>query len=328
MTPTRLDGSAPATQYDPKAVAFYDIAHEGAQVRAVAHADGFDALDGTHPRSVVVLAGDALSAQAAHLVVALHSPLRLPVTVVRELPAYVGALDVVVILSQVPDREDLARAMSVGHTRGTTIILAAPAGPLQEEAPADSIVIPPVPMVEDAGSARAAATVMAVLDTLAFGAADARYRLHEISEGVDQQLARCSPDRETLNPAEDLAVLARQTRLGTAVVHCGRGGVDQALAALVAQCWTEAAFPSSAVEAELVPLMLGRFGPEDPFHDPFLDGPKASAPSVVDWSNRRITLAGHVGEETEVASHTRALERWHRAFGFLVQAEAAIALAT
>ena len=56
-----------STQWTPEQVRFFDIAHEGAQLRALAgQAAGLNAyLAGLRPRSVVVLATDQVAAAAA-----------------------------------------------------------------------------------------------------------------------------------------------------------------------------------------------------------------------------------------------------------------------
>ena len=56
----------PAAHYDVESVRFFDVAHEGAHVRAVAQAaELLDGLRNTSPRSVVVLVTDAVSEAAA-----------------------------------------------------------------------------------------------------------------------------------------------------------------------------------------------------------------------------------------------------------------------
>ena len=93
MDNSYLDGS----HYDRETVAFYDVAHEGAQVRTVAGVlDQLGGLYGLNPRSVIILPTDQISRAAARFVGAMRSPLRLPVVVTDVLPGYVGALDIVV----------------------------------------------------------------------------------------------------------------------------------------------------------------------------------------------------------------------------------------
>ena len=94
---------------------FFDIAHEGAQVRAVGQAAHLLAgLYDVQPRSVVVLATDQVAAAAARAVATFAAPLEVPVVVVDVLPAYVGALDVVVVVgdnagSKAAKAEELGR---------------------------------------------------------------------------------------------------------------------------------------------------------------------------------------------------------------------------
>lgn len=66
------DGSG---RYDRETVLFFDVAHEGAQLRAVAEAaQRLDSLRAVDPRSVVVIATDQISRAAAQAVVELRAP--------------------------------------------------------------------------------------------------------------------------------------------------------------------------------------------------------------------------------------------------------------
>ena len=81
--------------YDAETVRFFDVAHEGAQIRLVAgEVERWgEALSGLNPRSLVIIPTDAIARQAAHLGVGLAEPLRIPIVVTESLPRYVGALD-------------------------------------------------------------------------------------------------------------------------------------------------------------------------------------------------------------------------------------------
>ena len=73
-----------AAGYDIESVRFFDVAHEGAHVRAVAQAaELLDGLRNTSPRSIVVLVTDAVSDAAAQCAVALLDFGRAPVMVTR-----------------------------------------------------------------------------------------------------------------------------------------------------------------------------------------------------------------------------------------------------
>ena len=122
--------------YDAETVRFFDVAHEGAQIRLVAgEVERWgEALSGLNPRSLVIIPTDAIARQAAHLGVGLAEPLRIPIVVTESLPRYVGALDVVVVVGE-PDECDWAsRALITASQRGATTVLIGPAkGPLVED---------------------------------------------------------------------------------------------------------------------------------------------------------------------------------------------------
>ena len=107
-----MDYYSGAGHYDRETVRFFDVAHEGAQLRAVAGAlPQIERLRGMQPRSLVVVATDQLAAAAARAAVALCEPLALPVIVADQLPAYVGPLDVVLIVGERASRETDSRAL-------------------------------------------------------------------------------------------------------------------------------------------------------------------------------------------------------------------------
>ena len=88
--------------YDAETVRFFDVAHEGAQIRLLAGEVELwsEALRGLNPRSLVIIPTDAIAREAAHLGVGLAEPLRIPLVVTESLPRYVGALDVVVVVGE------------------------------------------------------------------------------------------------------------------------------------------------------------------------------------------------------------------------------------
>ncbi|WP_336884556.1 hypothetical protein [Corynebacterium pilosum] len=134
-----------AGDYDRETVRFFDVAHEGAQLRAIAgRLQGkFEQLRGLNPRSVVIVGTDQIARAAARYVVQLRSPLRCPVVVVDTLPAYLGALDVVIMVGDAADNDDFSRDIISAGQRGATTIFAGPAqGPLIDDVPDSALVIP------------------------------------------------------------------------------------------------------------------------------------------------------------------------------------------
>ncbi|MFW9186083.1 exopolyphosphatase, partial [Corynebacterium striatum] len=93
-----FDGAA----YDPETVRFFDVAHEGGQVRVLAGEVQQLAqhLGGTQPRSLVILPTEQVARAAAYTAAGLAEPSRVPVVVAESLPQFVGALDVVVVIGE------------------------------------------------------------------------------------------------------------------------------------------------------------------------------------------------------------------------------------
>lgn len=285
-----------AGNYDRETVRFFDIAHEGAQVRAVIDVFGsLDRLHGLHPRSLVVLTTDQIARAAANAVVQVRAPLPLPVVVTDTLPGYVGALDVVVVVGDAAERDADLRALVTADQRGAATILAGPArGPIVDEAPRSTVVVPALPTTMGPSPARTIAVVAAVLDALAARAVDAdvlvqRYQV--LADEMDAELTAVSPERdEDVNAARQLRAFVRDAR----VVHTGLTPHGEALAQLVATLWSCRGLASGVVSSDELPQALelarGSRAAADPavddvFHDPFLDGPVELVPlKVVCWA--------------------------------------------
>ncbi|AZA10863.1 hypothetical protein [Corynebacterium gerontici] len=260
------------------AQAYFDIAHEGAQIRAVADALPWDQLPIERPRSIVVLAGDELCLHAARAAVNISAPWSAPVTICRELPSYVGPLDVVILLSERGSHDALAQAASVCHARSVLSIAAVGEGPLVRDLPASTHIIPMLPMHEGPSPLRAVATVLAVLFRGARTAESVPKRLLSLADRVDEELIRCAPDHEELNPAKDIA-----QRSGTPL-HVAADAESKDLVALVAYLWTQAGRASAHLDAALLGLFQQRQPPVDPFYDPIEQGPAPIPAAVIRWS--------------------------------------------
>ena len=273
--------------YDREAVRFFDVAHEGAQLRAVAQAaDRLERLAGLQPRSVVVLATDHIASVAARAVSAFYTPLEVPVVVARKLPGYVGALDLVVVVGDA-DREEDARGLIAAAGRGAETVLAGPhQGQLLHDAPASTLIIPALPTAAGPSPARTIAVVGAVLRCLTRPVDVVAEKLELLADDVDAEVARLSPEHdETVNPARQLRIHAD----GAQVLHTG-GGSDWRTGELVAQLaaalWSARGIACGFVEAEELASALERVReaggsgagesprPDDIFYDPFIDGPQ------------------------------------------------------
>lgn len=271
-------GANAYASYDQAAVRFFDIAHEGAQLRAVAQATGrLSHLTGMRPRSVVIVATDSVAQAAAHATVAWVGQLDVPVTVARTLPAYVGALDVVIVAGAEASRERDLRALLTAAARGAEVILAGPGqGLLIDDAPADTIHIPALPTAAGVSPARTMGVLGAVLGCLAQPADLVAERLELIADEVDAELQALSPERdEAVNPGRQLRAWAE----GARVVHTGVGLTSEAVAQLAAAVWTSRGIASGYLPADELPEAQDAANtgagavPRDVFYDPFIDGP-------------------------------------------------------
>lgn len=274
-----LDGSA----YDRETVKFYDVAHEGAQIRAVAGAiPELQGIHGLQPRSVVVIATDHVADAAARFVARMRSPLRTPLVVTDSLPSYVGALDMVVVLGDRADAPETSQGLISADRRGaTTILVGPPRGPVLEDAPDDTMLIPALPTVYGASPARSVAALNTLLDLLEENPDLVAQRLLDTAGCVDEELEQLSPERDSVvNPGRQLREYADFAR----VVHTGRGRPGFAVAELMSVIWSLKGLASGVAAFDELELPPPR--PEhDIFHDPLLDGPADLLPlKVVVWA--------------------------------------------
>lgn len=284
------DGSA----YDQETVRFFDVAHEGAQVRAVAAAVADLArLRGGTPRSVVVVTSDQTALASAQYVARIRSPLRWLLVVTDALPTFVGPLDVVIVVGDKSDDVTMLRDVTTAAGRGAVTVLAGPPVPeLIDDAPRDTIVIPSLPHSAGASPARTIMTVCTVLDVLEEDDRLIAQRLHTIADELDEEATGLSPERdETVNPARQLRAYVDNS----AVLHTGVDTHGEAVAELVATLFSLRGLPSGYVAGpELAAATADHASPVDSlFHDPFLDGPATMLTlKIVVWG----------AEETEVSN--------------------------
>lgn len=312
---------------------FFDIAHEGAQLRAVGQAaHSLAGLHGLAPRSVVVLATDQVAATAARAVAAFAAPLDVPVVVADQLPAYVGALDVVVVVGDNAGREEDLRGLTTAASRGAETILAGPnTGPLLDDAPQAATVIPALPDTAGASPLRTCAVVGAALLALRQPAEVVAERFELLASEVDAELESVSPRRDVaVNAARKLRAQAE----GARVLHTGVGRAGSAVAELVAALWSTHGIPASAVGAEELPFAVDRAqegnstaGADDLFHDPYIDGPaKLVGLTTVVWSCGTASPVVSAGSRVE-SVETEVDDPAARAARLVARAYAATALA-
>ena len=303
-----------AQHYDRETVRFFDVAHEGAQLRAVSGSlDALTRLRGMNPRSVVVVGTDQIALAAARAMVALRTPVPLPVVVTDTLPSYVGALDVVVMVGDAAAREQDLKGLLSAASRGCETILAGPGrGPLLDDAPPQTTIIPALPTAAGASPARTMGVVGAVLDALTGDVEEITQALEVVADEVDRELESLSPERdETMNPARQLRAFAADSR----VLHTGTSRCGATIAALIADLWSARGIPSGFVHAEELPLATefsrpaGGVGANDIFHDPFIDGPLELVPlKTILWAQQAQPDSAAAGESAVPNLRVEAVE--------------------
>lgn len=260
---------------------FFDIAHEGAQIRSSAgmiDSGKLDRLGGMNPRSVVVVATDQVSGAAARAVAELHSPLRQPLVVTDTLPHYFGALDVLVVVGE-KNSAAAHHALQTAGSRGAPAILVGTEGPVAEDAPEQTVVFPVLPTALGFSPARTISALCVVLDLLEENPELIVQRMNSTADAVDEELERLAPDRDiTVNPGRQLRAHVE----GGRIVHTG----NRAIAEVVANVWTLKGLPSAAAEVDELPGVISEEQAEvDLFHDPFIDGPTGLVPlKAVVWA--------------------------------------------
>ena len=256
-------------------------AQAGALVRvtASARAEGvLRPLQGMTPRSVVLVAGSGPARHAADLVGEIGaSGAGVPVVRARQVPRWVGPLDVVVVLADDPGDLQLAQTVARAAGRGSEVVLVTPEeGPLAAAGGGRALRLPPrVAGPEATGFLRFVAAGLAVLDELAVLSTDVD--LAGLADVLDGEAARDHPGRELFaSPAKALA--ARWS--GREVVLAGAGPATVLLAEHTSACLLRHA-GVSATAADLSDVLaagtrLERSGGSDGdplFHDPEIDGP-------------------------------------------------------
>ena len=303
-----------STQWTPEQVRFFDIAHEGAQLRALAGqvAGLNEYLAGLRPRSVVVLATDQVAAAAARAIAQAYQPqAACPVVVARALPAYVGALDIVLTVGEAADCEWVSRALLTAQQRGAATVFAGPPGPLADDVADDAFLFTALPNVSGPAPARAAGAVWLVLG----GDPQA---LDEAAAAVDAELAACAPDRSAdTNPARQLGAFTAQAG-GSGVMHSAPAGdrVGEAVASVAAAVWATRGRSGTVVEAAQLPQALDGAdtqAADDIFYDPFIDG--ALTWRVIFWGQEEANLPHSLAvNAAEGSEFSRALQLFTRAY--------------
>ena len=256
----------------------------GAQVRATAAAldEGeLDSLRSDRPaRSVIWVAGRGTAERAgAMLAAAFGGSVSAPIVVTPDAPAWIGALDVLVLAGDDPGDPVLVSAAATAVRRGARVIVVGPPeGPLRDATAGRAVLLAPrLRVPDDFGLAHYLGAGMAVLDCVDPAV---HVELAALADELDAEALRNSAGRELFtNPAKNLAmrmsdrevVLAGDTSATLALARHGAAmllrvanrpvaavGLADALVALRAGLGTDpAGDPDSAL-----------------FHDEQIDGPR------------------------------------------------------
>ncbi len=260
---------------DPAALALWDdelrrLAGAGARIRVEAGlVPHFDTA--LRPRGIVAVGSEARLIRA---VMEPSSAAPFVAWPLGGLPAWVGALDLVLVLASEGRDESLAQTVDLAVQRGATLMVAAPAGsPVAQRATGSSTLLVPTRTGDPVASA---VVLLDVLHDLGIGP---EVHTEGAAEAADMVAEQSSPHVDlSSNAAKDLALC-----LADAVPLVWGGSV---LAARAARRIAEAlrrlgGCPALAADArDLVPLMTA-VGPRDPFADPFDGGQGLGRPMLL-----------------------------------------------
>ncbi|MGX7731973.1 tobH protein [Rhodococcus sp. 2H158] len=267
----------------------------GAQIRATAAAVDeqiLDRLHGLHPRSVVLVCGDARAARAAELVVAmLAARSAVPLVTAPVTPPWVGPLDVVVVAGDDAGDPQLAESVAAALRRGAEVVVDAPdEGPIRAATAGRAMLLPPRIRVPGAYSLlRHLAVFLAVVVAMeATRTASAVPPLADLADSADAEAGRDQPGSEVFhNPAKALAARIQSRRVALA----GDSAVTAALARHAGESLLQVAGVIASASAlsdvlaardRLIARPPASGEPYDPFfHDEQLDGPVPAPPARV-----------------------------------------------
>lgn len=251
------------------------LAGAGARIRREAadldlqSAAGFEA--GQRPRGVVVVGRESRLVRA---VLEPVCPVPLIAWPFEGLPAWVGPLDLVVVLAPARTTPELGGTVREAVRRGSSLVVAAqPHSPVAEAGRSRSTLHVPVVTGDETA---AAVAVLALLHELGLGPV---VRTEHVAEAADMVAEECSPHRDlAVNPAKDLALnLADAAPLvwgGTVLAARASRRVAEALR-------RSSGRPALAADAHALEPVLAQTGSVDMFADPFDDEQQVLRPALV-----------------------------------------------
>ncbi|MEO7131214.1 MAG: SIS domain-containing protein [Dermatophilaceae bacterium] len=265
------------------------LATAGAQVRTAvrsAQEAGLDRLADLRPRGVVVAAAGGSAAVADILEGATRMSGSIPVQTCGSgpLPGWVGALDLVIAVSQSGRATGALALAAEAARRGASVItVGAPDSPLADlSARARGLHVPvSIPGASSRTSLWAQVTPV-LMAAEAIGLLPQRPGIWDsLAEVLDERARECSPGSESfVNPAKILAIeIAESTPILLGSGPLGGVAVRRASAMLGRTGRVPVAFGALPDAASQIvacfdgPLADGGPGDADVFADPFLDGP-------------------------------------------------------
>lgn len=259
----------------------------GGQIRAVATAvrsGALDGLRGARPRAVVWVVGrSSQAAAAARIVTAVLASQRqvagFPIVIEQRIPAWVGALDVVLVSGADAGDPVQAEAIETGRRRGAEVLCDLPKeGPAAQVGESGVSWIEPLAFIApERAILRHLAVGFALFSALGVPGID----IEAAADVVDERLSANGPELAVpVNPAK---LLAREVVESSAPQIVFEDEVAGAVAGRVAQAFTDAGYPVTlsplADALRIDPILAAKDsgaggGADDIFHDEFIDGPK------------------------------------------------------
>ncbi|MEV4319262.1 hypothetical protein [Actinocrispum sp. NPDC049592] len=230
---TLLDDPARLTEADTDGL-LRAAALAGAQARSVVEAAEergvAETLRDFRPRALILVTRPGHGRSIADLLVALVGPsCPIPIVLAEQVPAWVGALDVVITHTEDPGDHELAESIGLATRRGaTTVLTAPPDGPVAAAGAGRAHLLEPrVPVPPGFAFPRALAAGLYVVKTLGILRTD----LDVLADELDKEAEKSHLAHESfVNPAKSLALrLSDRVPLlwgldpaGTAVAHHAR----------------------------------------------------------------------------------------------------------
>lgn len=326
MDPVDLLGDVAALRAADRAALLPAVATAGAQLRSTAGRvsellarvsgfAGFEAGSGSRPRAVVILCAGRAAVDAELAVSLLGPRCPVPIVVNAELPAWVGALDVVVVLAG--DAQSggggFAEAVQVARRRGAAVLVRAAADGEMAYAAGPSLLVPAIGVPESlAGGARLAVILLVASACGLVSATFPADQIELLADLLDAESLSFSPQVDTfVNPAKTLALHL----MAGAGIFIGADPVGNALAAHGAWTLSEVtgrpsvAYSSDQIsQAPAVVTALTRR--QDPFADPF-DELDVNQDGLVEIPSRPVIVRGRESDPAAGSPASWAAQSWY-----------------